>query len=299
MKCHRSLSALPDRGRARWLAALWVILALGFWAQAVPAAEPDSPQSLSRRVAGDFASGRFPEAVKRWSAAAAAYAESGDSRGRIEALLGEGNAYLALGRYADAIAALEDAHARAKEVDDPELFAVTSASLGNGYLLSGRVDQAGILLGAAITDARASGRWDIAARAGNDQGSRLASIGRLDIAMQTYQDAVRDAERADDRLTVAKTRVNLARALQDAGRPEKAREELFQALSELVTLPHSHEQAFALVSAGRLFAAGVNGQAASQADTLLANQAFEAAAGALVHVLPPAHGARLRLRCSG
>jgi CHAT domain-containing protein len=258
-----------------------VVLVSGLLAQTVAAAsaEPDSPQVLARQATGDFAAGRFEEAVRRWGTAAAAYAESGDTQGQIDALLGKGNAYLALGRHADAIDALEDAHGLAKEGADAELMAVTSASLGNGYLLTGRADEAGTLLGAAITEARAIGRWDIAARAGNDQGNRLASMDRLEVAIETYREALQDAERADDRLTVAKTRVNLARALQNAERPDQAREELLQAVTELITLPPAHEQSFALISAGRLFATGAKGAEASQADQLLANQAFEAAVG--------------------
>jgi CHAT domain-containing protein len=273
---HRSVFRRP-RG-AHLLLTAWVVLVAGFLAQAVAAAsaEPDSPQVLARQAAGDFASGRFEEAVNRWDTAAAAYAESGDSKGQIDALLGKGNAYLALGRHADAIDTLEDARALAKEAADPELMAVASASLGNGYLLTGRADEAGTLLGAAIAEARAIGRWDIAARAGNDQGNRLASMDRLAVAIEAYREALQDAERADDRLTVAKTRVNLARALWNSERPDEAREELFQAVTELITLPHSHEQSFALISAGRLFAIGVKGEAASTGDQLLANQAFEA-----------------------
>jgi CHAT domain-containing protein len=280
MNHHQSSSAIPAARGIRWLSATFVILALGLWAQTADAAsaEPEALQVRVQQATRAFSLGHFADAVQGWDEAAAAYAESGDTKGQIRALLGKGNAYLALGRHSDAVFALEDAHARAKEVADPELVALTNASLGNGYLLTGRADEAGNLLGVAITDARAHGRWDIAARAGNDQGSRLASMGRFDIAIETYQEALQDAERADGRLTVAKTRVNLARALQSAARPDKAREELFQVLTELVTLPNSHDQAYALISAGRLFATATKGEPANPGDKLLANQAFEAGA---------------------
>jgi CHAT domain-containing protein len=280
MNHHQSSSAIPAARGIRWLSATFVILALGLWAQTADAAsaEPEALQVRVQQATRAFSLGHFADAVQGWDEAAAAYAESGDTKGQIRALLGKGNAYLALGRHSDAVFALEDAHARAKEVADPELVALTNASLGNGYLLTGRADEAGNLLGVAITDARAHGRWDIAARAGNDQGSRLASMGRFDIAIETYQEALQDAERADGRLTVAKTRVNLARALQSAARPDKAREELFQVVTELVTLPNSHDQAYALISAGRLFATATKGEPANPGDKLLANQAFEAGA---------------------
>ena len=261
MNYHQTSSTFPDPRGIRWILATFLAFSLTLWAQTAASAESESPQVRAQQAARAFSVGHFEDAVQGWDEAATAYAESGDTEGRIRALLGKGNAYLALGRHSDAVSVLEDAHGRAKELADPELVAITSASLGNGYLLTGRADEAGTLLGVAITDARASGRWDIAAQAGNDQASRLASIDRLDIAIETYKEALEDAERADDRLTVAKTRVNLARALQSAARPDEAREELHQATTELVTLPNSHEQAYALISAGRLFATGAKGEA--------------------------------------
>ena len=79
------------RGTRRLLTACAVLVA-GLLAQtaAAASAEPDSPQVLARQATGDFASGRFEEAVKRWDTAAAAYAESGDTKGQIDALLGKG-----------------------------------------------------------------------------------------------------------------------------------------------------------------------------------------------------------------
>ena len=274
---HRHMRAFGGVRSARGLTVPLMVLALALAAPTVntASAQSESAQTQARQAARDFSAGHFEDAIQGWGQTEEAFAKQGDAHGQIRALLGKGNAYLALGRYADAVAALESAQARAKEIGVPELLVVANASLGNAYLLSGRLDQAGTVLGAAITEARESGRYDIAARAGNDQGSRLATMGRLDLAIDTYGEAIRDAERADDRLTVAKTRVNLARALQGDGRGEQAREELIQAVGELRSLPSSHEQAYALIGAGRLFAVETKGKPALREDRLLANQAFE------------------------
>jgi CHAT domain-containing protein len=278
MNEYRSSSACRDTHVFRWIAATLVLLALILSARFAAAAEAPAPEVRAQQAAQAFSRGQFEDAVEAFDAAATGFSESGDVKGRIGALLGKGNAYLALGRYGDAIPLLEDAQTQAKELADAELVAITSAALGNGYLLTGRADEAGTLLGAAITEARASGRWDIAARAGNDQGSRLASMDRLDIAIETYKEALQDAERADDRLTAAKIRVNLARVLQSAERPDEARQVLVQAITELQTLPNSHEKAYALISAGRLFAAAAEGDASDQMGPLLANDALGYAA---------------------
>ena len=254
-----------------------MILVLGLAAQftTTASAQAQSAQAQAREAARAFSGGQFEEAIQGWGQAAEAFAKDGDAPAQIRALLGKGNAYLALGRFADAVKVLEGAQGQAREIGDPELLVLANASLGNAYLLSGRVDQAGTVLGAVITEARAIGRYDIAARAGNDQGSRLATMGRLDLAVDTYQGAIGDAERARDRLTLAKTRVNLARALHGEGRDEQARDELTRAVDELRNLPSSHEQAYALIGAGRLFAVETSAGPASDDDRLLANQAFE------------------------
>ncbi len=278
MNHHQARCLLPDACRTLGLLLASVIIAVGLPAATALSAEAESPEMLSGQATGAFTSGQFEEAIEHYDAAASAYAESGDASGQIGALLGKGNAYLALGRYADATAALEDAHTRAKKIADADLLAATGASLGNGYLLAGRADEAGILLGTAIADARASERWNIAALAASAQGNRLASMGRIEIAIETYREALQDAAWADDPLTVAKTRVNIARALQTAERFDPAREELLRAVAELTPLPPSHEQAYALVSAGRLLANGATRGSTSGDDLLRANRAFQAGA---------------------
>lgn len=278
MNHRQARSLLPDARRTLGLLLASVIIAVGLPAATALSAEAESPEMLSDQATGAFTSGQFEEAIEHYDAAASAYAESGDASGQIGALLGKGNAYLALGRYADATAALEDAHTRAKKIADADLLAATGASLGNGYLLAGRADEAGILLGTAIADARASERWNIAALAASAQGNRLASMGRIEIAIETYREALQDAAWADDPLTVAKTRVNIARALQTAERFDPAREELLRAVAELTPLPPSHEQAYALVSAGRLLANGATRGSTSGDDLLRANRAFQAGA---------------------
>ncbi len=278
MNHHQARCLLPDACRTLGLLLASVIIAVGLPAATALSAEAESPEMLSGQATGAFTSGQFEEAIEHYDAAASAYAESGDASGQIGALLGKGNAYLALGRYADATAALEDAHTRAKKIADADLLAATGASLGNGYLLAGRADEAGILLGTAIADARASERWNIAALAASAQGNRLASMGRIEIAIETYREALQDAAWADDPLTVAKTRVNIARALQTAERFGPAREELLRAVAELTPLPPSHEQAYALVSAGRLLANGATRGSTSGDDLLRANRAFQAGA---------------------
>ena len=86
----------------RSCSATVAILALALFAQTAPAAsaEPDAPQMQAQQAARDFSFGPFEDAIQGWGEAAAAYAASGESKGQIQALLGKGNAYLALGRHA-------------------------------------------------------------------------------------------------------------------------------------------------------------------------------------------------------
>lgn len=285
MNHHHCSHARRDGRGLHWMLAALVALTLALSARISAAAE--APEVRAQQAAQAASRGHFEDALVAWGEAAGAFAAGGDAKGQIRALLGKGNAYLALGRHAEAVAALEDAHTRAEALADAELIAIASAGLGSGYLLTGRSDEAGNLLAAAIAKARAVGRWDVAARAGNDQGSRLASIDRVDSAVETYREALQDAERADDRLTVAKIRVNLARALQSAKRPDEARQALDQAITELRSLPSSHEQAYALISAGRLLAAGAESDPSNQMAKVLANDALTFAAASAEQIDDP------------
>ena len=134
--------------------------AISFQCAGAASTDSVSAEESARQAARYFSFGHFEEAIRGWSRAADGFAGDGDTDGQIRALLGKANAYLALGRYPDAISALEGARARAREIGDADLSILVNASLGNAYLLAGRADEAGTVLGAVITEARASGRHE-------------------------------------------------------------------------------------------------------------------------------------------
>ncbi len=96
---------------------------------------------------------------------------------------------------------------------------------------------------------------DLAARTGNDLASLLAGAGERQRAIELYRGALAQARAAGDEALTAQVAVNLARALQAAGRVREAASPLALAEETARRLPASHAKSAVLISAARLQAA--------------------------------------------
>lgn len=215
----------------------------------------DSGPSAEAFEAGKhyFKQGQFERALEAWAEAIQGFESKDDARAQSRGRLYIGAAYLALGRYPLAVKSFDAALDRAGAIGDRGLIAEAGASLGNAYSLLGREDEARDLLKKSIETAREIAKPRLAAVAGNNLGVLLASQRQLDDAVGVYASALEDARRAGDETLIAKTRVNMARALGDGGRSEAFEAELNAAAELVRALPASHEKAYALISVGRLY----------------------------------------------
>ncbi len=248
------------------LLALASVTGVSAGAAEKPANEP------ATSAARAFYAGHFEAALDAWARAAEIASTAGDAAGEARALIGKGDAYLALGRYPDGLESLERALTLAKKSGDRALLAAASASLGNGYLLSGLAEEASRLLIQGRDLAREAGRTDVAASAESNLGTAFTTQGRLSEAAQAYRQAMTDASASGDAALAAKTRVNLARTLQNAGQTDEAQAERERAFTELSRLTPSHDKAYALISLGRLY----HEPESKAPDTARALKAFEA-----------------------
>ncbi len=228
------------------------LLALAWIAESTATAQRTADEATAHATQA-FRAGQFEAALDAWTQALESASISGDSAQEARALIGKGDALLAVGRYPDGLQSLQRAVTLAEQINDRALLATATVSLGNGYLLAGLSGKARPLLMRGRDLAREIGRGDLSARAGSNLGTMFASEGRLDEASQAYRQAMADADAAGDALLVAKTRVNLARMLQNAGRNEVAQSERERAFAELNTLSSSHDKAYALISLARLY----------------------------------------------
>lgn len=217
------------------------------------AAERPEIEPLAASAARAFHAGQFEAAIDAWTRAALVAADEQDAASETRALLGKGEAYLAIGRYPEGIESLQRALALARRGGDRALLTAASASLGNGYLLSGRTDEAVELLTRGRELALEIGHGVVAASASSNLGRAFAAQGRMEEAAQVYRQAISDARASGGAVLAAKTRVNLARTLEEAGRGEEAQIERDRALEELNVLPSSHDKAYALISLARLY----------------------------------------------
>ncbi len=253
-------SPLTTARSALWLAAnryrlvlaiLLMSAGLGSSAQEVQSAAL-SPEAQIATAGRAFEAGHFQAALGAWREAVALAAAGEDVRLHAQSLVGEGETYVALGRYPEAIDRLERALARASASGDAALVAATQGSLGNAHLLGGEGDEAARLLTDSIDGARALGRRDIAATAGGNLGTLLATRGEFGPATDLFRRALEDAVAGGEPALAARVRLNLARSLFEQGQSASALAELRKLESALGALAPSHQKSYGLISMGRL-----------------------------------------------
>ena len=204
--------------------------------------------------AGWFRNGNFENALAHWEQAAAGYKAAGNREGQTLALVQAAEAHLALGQYPRAFDKLQRALALAEQTDNPSLVAAVTGSLGNTYLLAGRVVEAKGALESAVDIATKAGNPTIAASTLNNLGNLLASQGSLDEAAAVYKRALDAARNAGNDDLALRASINLARTLVDAGEDAKAGALLANVQPEIRALATSHDKAYGLISIGRLYA---------------------------------------------
>ncbi|MDX1433393.1 MAG: CHAT domain-containing protein [Gammaproteobacteria bacterium] len=235
----------------RWLiyAGLLALVATGT-AQGAVSGQPGAEPGVAAESA--FRAGQFEAALAAWAREAEAARAAGDGAGERRALLGQGDALLALGRYPEGLETLQQALKQADDAGDDALRAAVTASLGNAYLLSGSDEEAAELLRRGASLAREHGRPDVAASAEANLGTVFALRGRWEDAAEAYRAAIAAANASANPTLAAKTRVNLVRALQSGGMSEEAEVERERAFAGVRALPPSHDRAYGLISLARL-----------------------------------------------
>jgi CHAT domain-containing protein len=211
-----------------------------------------APEVSMQAGTESFRSGDFTQALKHWSAAAGAYAATGNAEGQTRALVRAAEAELSLGRGPDAIATLQKAQALAERTGNAPLTLSVESSLGNAYVMSGRDADAERVLRASIERAQQTGDTQIAAQALNNLGNLYAMQARLADAGRTYRQAIDAAARAGNKSVGIRASANLARALFDEGRYREMIPLLSVVGEELRALPASHEKAYGLIGLARL-----------------------------------------------
>ena len=226
----------------------WAASLLLSTATAVGAAAPEEQMQAGLQ---SFRSGNFEHALEQWTAAAAAYEAAGNRDGQVLALMQVADAAMSLGRNPDALAKLERAFVFARNT--PSLLPAVEATLGNAYLLNGRATDAERTLRSAVDRARRTNNLAVTASALNNLGNLAAANGSYGSAAAMYREALAAARGTPDRALIARVSANLARALVDDGQEREARTLLADVSARARALEASHEKAYTLISAGRLY----------------------------------------------
>jgi ATP/maltotriose-dependent transcriptional regulator MalT len=129
---------------------------------------------------------------------------------------------LYLGRYADGEVHATRALAVARATGQGELFLVLVATLGGVWRLRGKLAEAGELLDGGIEAARLLGNthalvWTLLGRS-----AAALQVGDVELALAAAQEAVDLSRNLDEGFHSAEGAVDLARALFEAGEPQRA-----------------------------------------------------------------------------
>jgi len=243
---------------AVFLLLLSVVWLSSFVADPACAATPEelTAEAAARLATGGeaFRVGDFEQALTASQSAATIYEAAGNREGQVKALVQVAEADLALGRHPNALEELHRALELAKKTSNPSLIATVTATLGNAYGLAGRPAEAEQSLKSGIDIATKANAFGIAASALNNLGNLLAWQHRFTGGVDAYERAIEAAEKAGDNDIVVRASANLARARLNDGRYNEAARWLAQAYEKINALGSTHDQAYALISIGRLYA---------------------------------------------
>ena len=217
-----------------------------------PASAAPSPDVQAHLATGRaaFERGAFDRAIESWMLAATASEQAGDRAGQILALVHASEAYAALGRYRQAVGVLDRALKLAEGSEERAHVPWILSRLGNVLIATGPPDAAEITLRRALDMAREGGDTALTAAVLNDLGNFLATRRKAPEAVAVYRESAALAERTGDVSQRTRARVNLARALREAGDARAAREALDDALASAEQSSPSREASFLLVSIG-------------------------------------------------
>ena len=248
------------------------------WATSPEAVENKRDLARSHMDAGlrFFQDGRFGNGLSEWSQAEKLFASVGDTTGESRALLRKGSAYLALGKYLDAVTNLQRALILGEDSNDIQLLASITSTLGNTYFILGRTEEGRQLLETSIVLAKDAGEMDIVAKTKNNLGNLYASQGWYRKAMKAYRECLSIADAFRLETLAAKASVNLARTMLISGDKGEANLVLENARVKTQKLARSHDKSYMLISIGKLYGRLEEKTAAERStNQIIATEIFE------------------------
>ncbi|HEY0780029.1 MAG TPA: HD domain-containing phosphohydrolase [Gemmatirosa sp.] len=187
-----------------------------------------------------LAAGDTDAALDALDAALAIATAGRDGIGAAHTLNHIANVEFGRGRLDDAQRNFEAARARARQVGDRRLAAVTTVNLGAIANIRGDVKGAISAYRRAITDLRVAGPERDLAAALNNLGMAKADLGQWDGAQRAYAEALAIAVRAGDSESQARLHVNLAEAWIGRGDLARAHAACTDAMAAARSSAHTH-----------------------------------------------------------
>ncbi|MBW1645648.1 MAG: CHAT domain-containing protein [Deltaproteobacteria bacterium] len=198
--------------------------------------------------------GAFARAIAAWETAARPLDQPDDQQRQARVLAKLGRAYQQLGQLEKARLTLEKARELAVAADDARQEAVILGCLGNLYQALGRQQEARQALQQGLQLAEGNGCHDVAAVIYNDWGNFLAAVKEYRQAAAAYRQCMQLARQSRQTLLLATAQVNYATAVSRQKRYQEAEKFLDQARETLAAVEDSHEQVYAWLHVGLVYA---------------------------------------------
>ena len=196
-----------------------------------------------------FDRGQLDEAARQWQQAADRFAKEKNLRGEVEALVGLGNAYQAMGQYRLSAETSKQAMAVAEKTGNREILLLAKSSFGSAAACGQESGPAERNLRECLALAEAGTNRAVTGFIWSNLGNALAAQGKTAEALEAFDKAGNLGLQTKDHLLAGKAFANAAALATgaDAVRWNEA------ALVEAGELPASHEQALLWLRIGRTY----------------------------------------------
>ncbi len=213
-------------------------------------AAESSGDGLAARGWQAFERGAFATAIDHWEAAAHAYASVGNTGAQSVVFTQLSYAFQALGHDQKTLSSLELALTLAKRAEDRHQMVTVLGDLGNAYLAMGRIADATKWLGEGLQAARDLGDTALEARILHNTGNLHRARDQHTEALQHYGESLALATAANDHALASRAAINAARAALSLEQYPLAKTRLDTAWSHVQRLSASHDTAYSLISLG-------------------------------------------------
>lgn len=232
------------------LFSFWILVFSSLYSETPMAADAEEYITSGLKL---FKYGRFADAVEEWKQAEILLKSEKEPLKHTDVFIYMASGYRTIGKIPDAMACLRKALDTAERLNDQLRIAKISADMGILYRIVGDVEKSQHVLDVAHQMAQQIEDPELKASILNNLGNLHESTKRYPAALEAYDRSLKLSGRGVAPSLNTRTLINAARVLSETGEYQEAGIRIFQAKQQIQTLEDTHDKAFFMISAGKLF----------------------------------------------